>query len=96
MECGPRARDDDHWQPRVGDRVRVRAGVGSSVPTCDEMMHRPEEAGATGQVVAMRALPGAPGHPCLVLFDAPLVAMRQGAYMSIGARHYAADELEPA
>jgi hypothetical protein len=83
------------WRPRLGDPVRVRADVGSLM-ACDEMAHVPEEAGATGVVVAVRAVPGTPGHPYLVMFHRPRPAVLRGARsMPIGARHYAADELEP-
>jgi hypothetical protein len=79
----------------VGDRVRVRADIGHTL-ACEELPHYPEEAGATGEVVADRARPGAPGHPYLVMFDSPPpnVAWRTTP-VPLPARHYAADELEP-
>src|SRR5262249_48358173 len=80
--------------PVVGDRVRVRRGVGENA-TCDELPHYPDEQGRTGAVVAVRAQPGAPNHPYLVMFDRPHPeGMRSGIPMPIAARHYAADELE--
>lgn len=83
------------WRPLLGDRVRVRQGVGATF-TCDELPHHPEEQGSTGRVVAARAQPGAPDHPYLVKLDRPYPRVRYGgADAPIVARHYAADELEP-
>ena len=80
--------------PVVRDHVRVRQGVGQA-PTCEELPHHPDEQGRTGVVVAIRAQPGAPRHPYLVMFDQPHPkAIWRGVLMPIAARHYAADELE--
>jgi hypothetical protein len=65
---------------------------------CSEQPHYPEEAGRTGRILADRALPGTPAHRFLVIFDRPVPVVRMGAagMMPLSARHYAADELEPA
>ena len=97
MAREPRVPDDDHWRPSVGDGVRVRAGVGSSLFDCDEMAHAPEEAGGTGRVVADRAQPGTPHHAYLVLFDRPApVVMLGGRATPLCARHYAAEHIRQA
>jgi hypothetical protein len=84
------------WQPRIGDRVRVRTGVGRSTE-CAELPHYPEEQGHTGVVIGDRARPVAPSHRFLVAFDrpGPLVRMGSAGLMPLSVRHYAADELEP-
>jgi hypothetical protein len=86
--------DTSEQLPVVGDHVRVRRGVGQA-PTCDELPHSPDEQGHTGKVVAVRAQPGAPHHPYLVMLDRPYPETAwDGIPMPIAVRHYAADELE--
>ena len=83
------------WHPHARDRVRVRSGIGESIP-CAESTHYPEEAGRTGKVRREHGLPGTPAHRYMVAFDPPLpkVALL-GQELTLDARHYAAGELEP-
>lgn len=84
------------WRPRMGDRVRVRAGVGTTIH-CETMPQDAAEAGHTGVVYSDRSLDGAPDHLFLVSFDRPAPRMVvMDVDVSLPARHYAADELEPA
>jgi hypothetical protein len=84
---------DRSWRPRLGERVRVRLPKGR---VCGEPPHVLEEADRLGQVVRMRAAGSGRSHPYLVLFDHPPTRDAIGGWRpSIGARHYAADELEP-
>ncbi len=83
------------WQPRVGDRVRVRLVRGR---LCEEMPHLSVEEGVTGRV--SRQIDWAPTHPYFVVFDAPLAwpvraPGRGDAPMPLPGRPYRADELEP-
>ena len=82
------------YAPKVGDRVRVRAGPGQILP-CDELSHFPEEAGQTGTVMAARARALAPRHLYLVQFDRPPHVHVVDDELRLAVRHYAADELEP-
>ena len=83
------------WRPHAGDRVRVRSGIGESIP-CAESTHYPEEAGRTGKVRREHGLAGSPAHRFMVQFDppAPQVTLL-GQELTLDARHYAAVELEP-
>jgi hypothetical protein len=83
------------WLPHAGDRVRVRSGIGETIP-CDESTHYPEEAGKAGTVRRDHGLAGSPAHRYMVQFDppAPQVTLL-GKELTLDARHYAAGELEP-
>jgi hypothetical protein len=83
------------WRPHAGDRVRVRSGIGKSIP-CAESTHYPEEAGRTGKMRREHGLAGSPAHRFMVQFDppAPQVTLL-GKELTLDARHYAAVELEP-
>ena len=83
------------WRPHAGDRVRIRSGIGESIP-CAESTHYPEEAGRTGKVRREHDLAGTPAHRYMVAFDPPhpLVTLL-GQELTLDARHYAAGELEP-
>jgi len=83
------------WRPHVGDQVRVRSGIGESIP-CDESTHYPEEAGKAGRVRREHGLAGSPGHRFMVEFDPPppQVTLLEKE-LTLDARHYAAVELEP-
>src|SRR5687768_11941625 len=79
----------------VGDRVRVRTGVGQTI-VCSEMSHDPGEAGHAGQVAAEQHLLSAPRHRYLVRFDAPHpLVLIHGTAIALVGRHYASGELEP-
>ncbi|HZO27913.1 MAG TPA: hypothetical protein VFH48_18195 [Chloroflexota bacterium] len=83
------------WRPRAGDRVRVRSGIGDTIP-CAESTHYPEEAGKTGKVRREHDLAGTPAHRFMVTFDPPLPHVTLlGQELTLDARHYAAVELEP-
>jgi hypothetical protein len=84
-----------HWRPHAGDRVRVRSGIGETIP-CDESTHYPEEAGKAGTVRREHGLAGSPAHRFMVEFDPPppQVTLLEKE-LTLDARHYAADELEP-
>ena len=83
------------WRPRAGHRVRIRSGIGETIP-CDESTHYPEEAGMTGRVRREHDLAGTPAHRFMVAFDAPAPQVTLlGQELTLDARHYAADELEP-
>ena len=89
MDCGS-------WRPRVGDRVRVRVGVGRLL-NCLEMTHYQEVERRTVPVHRDRAQLGSPNHPFLVEFDRPSPQVWiLGSEITLVVRHYAADELEPA
>ena len=83
------------WRPHAGDRVRVRSGIGEAIP-CAESTHYPEEAGRIGTVRREHGLAGTPAHRFMVAFDPPppLVILLDKE-LTLDARHYAADELEP-
>jgi hypothetical protein len=83
------------WRPHAGDRVRVRSGIGETIP-CVESTHYPEEASRTGTVRLEHDLAGTPGHRFMVAFDPPPPQVTLlGQELTLDARHYAADELEP-
>ena len=83
------------WRPHAGDRVRIRAGIGDSIP-CAESTHYPEEAGRTGTVRLEHDLAGSPAHRYMVEFDPPSPQVTLlGQELTLDARHYAAVELEP-
>ena len=83
------------WRPRAGDRVRVRSGIGDTIP-CAESTHYPEEAGRSGKVRREHDLAGTPAHRFMVAFDVPLPQVTLlGQELTLDARHYAAGELEP-
>ena len=83
------------WRPHAGDRVRVRSGIGESIP-CAESTHYPEEAGRTGTVRREHDLAGTPAHRFMVAFDPPLPEVTLlGQELTLDARHYTAGELEP-
>ena len=83
------------WHPNAGDRVRVRAGIGETIP-CVESTHYPAEAGRTGTVRREHGLAGSPAHRFMVAFDPPSPQVTLlGKELTLDARHYAADELEP-
>jgi hypothetical protein len=87
MEAAP-------WRPLVGDRVRVRDGVGQAI-VCTDLPHDPAEQGQTGVVVGDRPRASLASHPYLVAFDAPVPIIRVGGRrMPLHVRHYAAGELE--
>ena len=79
-------------RPHVGTRVRVRLHEHGE---CEEAPHLPGEDGAVGRVV--RDIPTArlQSHPCLVLFDRPVLCKLRGDIFPLTARHFAEDELEP-
>ena len=82
------------WRPRIGERVRVRL---LEDRPCEQAPHFPEEADRLGRVVRMRSASGRRSHPYLVLLDQPPARDALGGWRpSVAARHYAADELEPA
>jgi hypothetical protein len=88
--------DSGAWYPSVGQRVRVRDRAGSAA-TCRVLAHFPEELGATGRVSDERVCPVISGHAYLVELDRPYPWVTTAAGpMELVARHYAADELEPA
>ena len=88
METGP-------WRPHAGDRVRVRSGIGDTI-ACAESTHYPEEAGRTGTVRREHDVAGTPAHRFMVAFDAPPPQVTLlGQDLTLDARHYATDELEP-
>jgi hypothetical protein len=79
----------------AGDRVRVRSGIGETIP-CEESTHYPEEAGKSGTVRREHDLAGTPAHRYMVAFDPPLPQVTLlGQELTLDARHYAAGELEP-
>jgi hypothetical protein len=81
------------WLPRVDDAVRVAIHRDQTCPGCS---HFRGESGRTGRVVEVRAPIGAPSHPYLVVLDRATGGdVVRDLHMSILARHYAADELEP-
>jgi hypothetical protein len=81
------------WRPRLGDRVRVCLRTERD---CEESPHFLGEADQIGRVVRAQPTATAPSHPYLVIFDRPTAcAFRSGHHISIVARHYAVDELEP-
>jgi len=83
------------WRPHAGDRVRVRSGIGDTIP-CAESTHYPEEAGRTGKVRREHDLAGTPAHRYMVAFDPPLPQVTLlDKELTLDARHYAAGELEP-
>ena len=85
---------DVRWCPAIGERVRVRRGVGRSL-SCAEIAHGPEEQGATGTICADHAGLVSPSHRYLVMLDRPYPEILLGPrVVQIAARHYAADELE--
>ena len=85
----------DPWRPHAGDRVRVRSGIGESIP-CAESTHCPEEAGRTGKVRREHDLAGSPAHRYMVEFEPPSPQVTLlGQALMLDARHYAAVELEP-
>ena len=87
--------DTGSWRPRIGDRARVRIGVGTAM-NCDEVPHCPEEQGHPCRVFDECPQPDAPHHPFLVAFDRPVPQVAIGrARVSLWTRHYAAHELEP-
>jgi hypothetical protein len=82
------------WRPHAGDRVRVRSGIGETIP-CSESTHSPEEAGRTGTVRREHDLAGTPAHRFMVQFDPPSPQVTLlGKELTLDARHYAAVELE--
>ena len=83
------------WRPHAGDRVRVRSGIGETIP-CGESTHYPEEAGRTGKVRREHDLAGTTAHRYMVAFDPPppQVTLLEKE-LTLDARHYAAVELEP-
>ena len=82
------------WRPRIGERVRVRL---SGDRVCDQAPHAPEEADRLGSIVRTRPAANGRSHPYLVLLDHPPTRdALSGWRPSPAARHYAADELEPA
>ena len=84
------------WRPRVGDRIRVRPGVGT-VLDCSDSPHFPEECGRTGKIVDVQSLSSAPGHPFLVVFSEPCPWVLVGrTRVRLATRHYAAGELQSA
>ena len=83
------------WRPHAGDRVRVRSGIGETIP-CAESTHYPEEAGRTGKVRLEHGLAGSPAHRYMVAFDPPPPQVSLlGKELTLDARHFAAGELEP-
>ena len=84
------------WTPRIGDRVRVRGGVGREIP-CSELRHDPNEQGHAGRVIGDRTRAGAPSHDVLVAFDPPVPVVHMGPIgpIPLHVRQYATDELEP-
>jgi len=83
------------WRPQAGDRVRVRSGIGETIP-CDESTHYPEEAGLAGTVRREHGLAGSPAHRYMVEFDPPPPQVTLlGQELTLDARHYADGELEP-
>jgi hypothetical protein len=83
------------WRPSVGDRVRIRDGIGVTL-RCIELPHDPAEQGHTGVVMNDRPYRSFVLHWYLVVFDEPVPALSVGGSpMPLQARHYAADELEP-
>ena len=82
------------WRLHACDRVRVRSGIGETIP-CAESTHYPEEAGRTGTLRREHDLAGTPAHRFMVAFDPPLPQVTLlGQELTLDARHYAADELE--
>ncbi len=90
------------WQPKVGDRVRVRLSaecnlkwstVGlSSGRDYGAQRHAPEVDGVVGSVVEQPAFTNAPpGHPYPVRYDKPLWV----GFNHVAGGNYAASELEP-
>jgi hypothetical protein len=80
------------WHPHVGDRVRVRDGIGQRR---DTFPHYPEEQGLVGTVVAEQPLLSAPDHAYLVRFDGPHPVVYIGtSAFPLAMRQYAATELE--
>jgi len=85
----------ESWRPNAGDRVRVRSGIGASIP-CAESTHYPEEAGRIGKGRREHDLPGTPAHRYMVAFDPPHPQVTLlGQELTLDARHYAAVELGP-
>src|SRR5262245_61352473 len=75
---------------QIGDRVRVRHGVGVTI-NCTEMPHYPDEQGQTGMLMGERAQASGPNHPWLVLFDQPYPLIELGlSRIALVTRHYAA------
>ena len=83
------------WRPRIGDRVRVRDGVGHETP-CSELQHYFEEHGRAGRIIRDQPRPGAPSHRFLIAFDPPLPVTHVDPVgpVSLPVRHYTIDELE--
>jgi hypothetical protein len=83
------------WQPRVGDRVRVRAGLGEQT-RCDGLPHYVDEEGRIGTVAGVHPLVTFPLHRYLVRLDKPYPVVYLGLVpIKLSVRQYAADELEP-
>jgi hypothetical protein len=81
------------WRPAVGATVRI---VLPHEATCPECPHFHGEAGRTGRIVKDRAPRNAPSHQYLVILDKQVNDdVHLDWRMTILARHYAADELEP-
>lgn len=81
------------WQPRIGDRVRIRRDLDDR---CPDGAHDLHERGHTGIVVNVRGACGGSSHPYLVVFDEPHpVMMLSERGLVLEARHYAVEELEP-
>ena len=100
----------DRWQPRTGERIRVRAGLagtcreGRPQPPPDATItrlrpvagHRSQEEGKAGTVIRVEAdAEGA--HSVLVRFDVPVtIGPVPGWVQRPDRMYYAPSELEPA
>jgi hypothetical protein len=80
------------WQPRLGDRVRVRLSAECRAPWADEG-HDPRYDGLSGTVAHFPWSSDWPGHPYTVRFDVTLPT--ENPYEVLVGGYFAAIELEP-